>query len=77
MAELCADQAAEGFDEGAWADPSRRKAAAHEARSAQTSAVTSAPTADMVKAIFSGGRIPVEVVVLALPSLAESDGVVP
>ena len=71
MAELCADQAeraAEGFADGAWADPSRRRAAAHHERGAQTFAVISAPAAtpiaDLVEAMLSGG-IPVEVVVLA------------
>jgi hypothetical protein len=70
MAKQCADQAeraAEGFAEGAWVDPSRRKAAAHEAHGVQTFVVTSVPAAtpiaDMVEAMVPGGN-PAELVVL-------------
>jgi hypothetical protein len=53
MAEPCAERAerpAEGLAEGAWAHPGWRRAAAHEARSAATSAPSATPIADMVEA---------------------------
>jgi hypothetical protein len=68
MSELPPD---EPSNSAAGADPGRREAAAHEAHGVQTFAVTSAPAAmpiaDMVEAMLSGG-IPVEVVVLAVPT---------